>query len=260
MFRTLLISFTFSLGLICLAGCDPEIEVQLRVLTFNIHHGETLAGEIDLEAMAAVIQSAKPDLVALQEVDVHTSRVEGISLVEKLAEICGMNSYFARALDFGGGEYGNAVLSRFPIVETHAWKLPSSEGHEPRVAADCLIAIPSDTIRFISTHFDHVSENPDRPAQAKALLDIFQKDEIPSILAGDLNDTPDSETLQILKQYWTISGGEHAFTSPADMPVRKIDYLLYAPKGQWKVINSRVLPDKVSDHLAVLTVFRKLSR
>ncbi len=256
MFRRLYLFFTFSLGLIAFSGCDPKLDNELRVMTFNIHHGATLAGDIDLEAMAAVIQSGKPDLVALQEVDVNTSRVGGISLVEKLAEICGMNSYFAKAMDYDGGGYGNAILSAFPIVESRTLKLPSSGGHEPRAAADCLIALPFDTIRFISTHFDHMSENPDRPAQAKALLDRFQKDEIPSILAGDLNDTPESETLNILSKYWSISGVPSDFTSPADAPRRKIDYILYAPKGGWEVIEAKVLPEAVSDHLAVLAVFR----
>lgn len=258
--RKILLSSTPALLLVIFFSfltCKPEEALELRVLTFNIHHGETIEGHIDWEAMATVIRSTEPDLVALQEVDVHTSRVNGISLVEKLAAYCQMESYFAKALDHAGGDYGNAVLSAYPILEGQTRNLPSSEGHEPRVAADCLIALPADTIRFISTHFDHVAQDADRPAQAKALLEAYRDDPIPSILAGDLNDTPDSETLRILQQYWHLSGAPTAFTIPVEKPNRKIDYILYAPKTAWEVLHSEVIPDAVSDHLAVLTVFKK---
>lgn len=239
------------------SGCDTETKSELRVLTFNIHHGETIAGAIDLETMAAVINSAKPDLVALQEVDVRTGRVGGVDLAAKFGELCGMESYFAKAMDYDGGEYGNAVLSKYPIVESDLRKLPSTRDHEPRVAAECLIALPNDTIRFISTHFDHMSDRPDRPAQARTLLLAYINDTKSSILAGDLNDTPDSETLKILQQHWAISGATNAFSSPADAPQRKIDYILYAPQDTWQVVHSEVLPAAVSDHLAVLSVFQK---
>lgn len=249
-------SLFFLLLTLSLGSCKLSQDQELRVLTFNIHHGETIEGEIDLESMAAVIQSANPHLVALQEVDVHTSRVGGISLVKELAVYCGMESYFAKALEFGGGEYGNAVLSAYPIVEGQTQTLPSSDGHEPRAAAACLIALPQDTIRFISTHFDHLSENADRPAQARALLQAYRQDTRASILAGDLNDVLGSETLKILRQHWKPSGAATDFTIPVEAPMKKIDYILYAPASRWKVVRSEVLPDKVSDHLAVLSVFK----
>jgi endonuclease/exonuclease/phosphatase family metal-dependent hydrolase len=258
MYRPILSAMIFFFLIAVLLSCGPQPERELRVLTFNIHHGETIEGEMDLEAMAAVIRSARPDLVALQEVDVHTSRVGGISVVQELAELCKMDSYFAKAMDYVGGEYGNAILSSHPILEGAAFKLPSSAGHEPRVAASGLIALPADTLLFISTHFDHSSGNPDRPAQAKAILDEFRGKSRPSLLAGDLNDTPESETLKILQQHWSISGAPTDYTIPVKSPSKKIDYILYAPQDGWKVVRSEVLPDAVSDHLAVLTVFERM--
>ncbi|PHN03242.1 endonuclease/exonuclease/phosphatase family protein [Flavilitoribacter nigricans] len=249
----------FLVSLLSLFACKPQPEPDLRILTFNIHHGETYDGKMDLEAMAEVIRSVNPHLVALQEVDVHTSRVNGVSQIEVLAEYCGMNSYFAKALDFGGGEYGNGVLSVYPILSATTRQLPSSADREQRVAADCRIALPGDTIRFLSTHLDHLSKNPDRPAQARALLEAYHNDPLPSILAGDLNDRPESEALEILQQFWTLSGAPDDFTTPVEKPDRKIDYILYAPKNGWRVISSQVLSEPVSDHLAVFTVLRKVS-
>lgn len=247
--------------LLCIAGsllcfgCQSEGAKELRVLTFNIHHAATIEGELDPEAMAEVIKSASPDLVALQEVDVRTGRVGGVDLAARFGELCGMETYFAKAMDYDGGEYGNAILSRHPIVSGRARPLPSSDGHEPRVAAECLIAFAEDTIRFISTHFDHLAEQADRPEQARTLLRAFENETMPSILAGDLNDTIGSETLNILLQHWNLSGAPTDFTIPVETPAKKIDFVLFAPQQDWRVKHSEVLPDVVSDHLAVLTVF-----
>lgn len=243
--------------LLFLSGCREGSVDELRVLTYNIHHGETVQGKMNIEAMAEVILSVKPHLVALQEVDIHTDRVGGVSLLDQLVDRCAMQAYFAKALEFGGGEYGNAVLSGYPILEVKTHLLPSSPDYEQRVAADCLIALPTDTVRFISTHFDHHSKNTDRRAQAAELYKLFHSDRVASILAGDLNDTPDSEPLRILRQYWVTSAPDNAYTVPVENPERKIDYVLHGPAGAWEVIRTEVLPAAVSDHLAVLAVLRK---
>ena len=198
-------------ALLLLAGCREEQPPELRVLTYNIHHGETIEGEMDLEAMAAVINAARPHLAALQEVDVRTDRVGGRSLIDELSELCRMEAYFGKAFDFDGGQYGNGILSAYPILTGETHPLPSSPDHEPRVAAAALIRLPDgDTLRFISTHFDHIGADSDRPAQAEALYRLFHEENHPSILAGDLNDTPGSVPLRIITRHWTASAPDSA--------------------------------------------------
>ena len=94
---------------------DPR---SLRVMTYNIHIGKGMDGKADLARIAGVIKSADVDVVALQEVDVKTRRsgVESDQLKE-LAKLTGMHGVFAKARDFDGGEYGQAVLSRRPITQ-----------------------------------------------------------------------------------------------------------------------------------------------
>lgn len=60
---------------------DPSVPATLRVLTYNIHHGEGTDGRFDLSRTAGLIATAEPDLVALQEVDQGTDRAGGVDQV-----------------------------------------------------------------------------------------------------------------------------------------------------------------------------------
>src|SRR6476661_4661857 len=82
----------------------------LRVLTYNIHHGAGTDGVFDLARIASVISAANPDIVSLQEVDNGVPRTNNINEVARLAELTGMQSYFAKARNLDGGSYGDGVL------------------------------------------------------------------------------------------------------------------------------------------------------
>lgn len=88
----------------------------IRILTYNIHHGEGSDGVFDLPRLARVIASADPDLVALQEVDEKTERSGGVSQVSELGRLTGLRPVFGEAMPFDSGGYGVAVLSRWPVV------------------------------------------------------------------------------------------------------------------------------------------------
>ncbi|HEY3237285.1 MAG TPA: endonuclease/exonuclease/phosphatase family protein, partial [Polyangiaceae bacterium] len=88
----------------------------LRLVTYNTHHGECVDGRFELERLAAIIRSLDPDLVGLQEVDNLTVRSGNVDQARVLGELTGMRHAFGRAMDFDGGEYGEAVLSRWPIL------------------------------------------------------------------------------------------------------------------------------------------------
>ena len=118
------------LGLILLAialtGCvsGPLDHPSLRVMTYNIHHGQGMDGELDLERIAALIRENDPDLVALQEVDLLTNRTARVDQAAELARLVRMHHAFARFMFYDGGEYGLAVLSKSPIVESRIISLP----------------------------------------------------------------------------------------------------------------------------------------
>jgi endonuclease/exonuclease/phosphatase family metal-dependent hydrolase len=87
----------------------------LRVMTYNIHVGVGMDKKLDLQRIADVINGQHPDLVGLQEVDRGVKRTEGKDEIAELAKLTSMNYTFAHNLDYQGGQYGVAILSRFPI-------------------------------------------------------------------------------------------------------------------------------------------------
>ncbi len=119
-------SFIFKLFLIAiifigLTGCNsPKIAapIQVKILTYNIYHGADAHGQSNLDGVAGIINSLKPDLVALQEVDNKTTRAKGLDLTAELAQRTGMEGVFGKAMDFAGGQYGEAVLTRLPLIKT----------------------------------------------------------------------------------------------------------------------------------------------
>ena len=98
--------------------------MKLTAMTYNIFSGRNLARELNLEHAARVIRSVQPDFVTLNEVRSHTSDVGPVNQAEELGRLTGYDTVFARAIDILGGEYGNGLLSRLPVVDTQIIHIP----------------------------------------------------------------------------------------------------------------------------------------
>lgn len=249
----------------CLAmGQTPVDSTRIvRILTFNIYHGETPDAEkkFDLDLLAQVIKDVNPDLVALQEVDFKTERARGYDLVTELGQSTKMAPLFGKAMPFDGGEYGEGVLSKLSFLSTKNHPLKAGPEKEPRAALEVFVQIQSgDKIRFVGTHLDHTRDPKDRNNQAAQLNEFFSQDEIPSIMAGDLNARPDSEAMKLLFQNWTPSDPSYKPTIPSDgAPRAKIDYVLYRPANKWRVLETKVIcNEKATDHCVMLSVLELL--
>jgi endonuclease/exonuclease/phosphatase family metal-dependent hydrolase len=203
-----------------------------------------------------VIIEADPDLVALQEVDFKTNRARKYDLVTELGWRTKMAPIFGKAMDFDGGEYGEGILSKFSFISTRNVALPYTPGNEPRAALEVLTVLPSgDTIAFIGTHLDHLRDEKDRVAQVKKINEVFSENVYPTILAGDLNAIPGSIPINILEEIWTPTCNKEnpAPTFPSKEPRIKIDYVMFKPGENWKVIDTKVIKDPIaSDHCAYL--------
>jgi endonuclease/exonuclease/phosphatase family metal-dependent hydrolase len=255
---TLLIYFLFTITTVF---SQPQIAEKntLRVLTFNILHGATTLGDFNLDTIAAVINATHPDLVALQEVDFKTHRAKGYDLATELGWRTKMSQLFGKAMNFDGGGYGEGILTRMPIISSRTIALPHSPENEPRAALEVIVELEEgDTICFVGTHLEHQRNNPDRIDQTKKLNEVFTKNKYPTILAGDLNDIPESEPIGILKKYWTDSSADNPQpTFSSENPQRKIDYIFCRPANRWEVLESKVICNKVaSDHCTLLTVLQ----
>jgi endonuclease/exonuclease/phosphatase family metal-dependent hydrolase len=245
----------------------PAPPVRVRVLTYNIHHGEGTDRKLDLPRIAKVIKGAEADVVALQEVDVKTRRTGGVDQPGELAKLTGMRGHFGKSIDFGGGQYGNAILSRFPTTRPTTLPLPAEAPRENRSALSVEVTHPQGGARFLfaATHLDHLPDETARLAQVKLInekLAVAAKEgveELPALLTGDLNATPGSGPIQRLLEHWTDTDAKGSPTYPSDNPRKRIDYVLCRPAGRWRVVETRVIEEKVaSDHRPVLVVLELL--
>ncbi len=258
MWRSWVRAFVFSL--VALAG--PVLAAgpcRVAALSYNIHAGIGIDGKHDIARIGEVIKAASPDVVSLQEVDRRTQRASGADLAAELARITGMEFAFGKAMDYGGGEYGNAVLVRGRIVKTQVHLIEPTPGHEPRVILDATVELPGcgSSVRLLATHFDHLSAD-DRMRGAKLANTLVHDSPLPSILSGDLNATQDKPEIRELAAEWKIAGeGKTLLTIPAAKPARQIDYVLFRPAPKWEVTDVRVIDEQVaSDHRPILAVLR----
>ena len=227
----------------------------MGVLTYNIHRGVGLDGVTDLERIARVIRDSGADLVALQEVDVGTRRSAGVDQAAELARLTGLHVAFGEAMPYDGGSYGEAVLSRFPLLATSVHALPHSDDREPRCALAVRVETPAGPLRFVGTHLDHLRDPADRIAQVTALDALFA-DGLPTVLAGDFNDQPGAESLSHLADRWAdVLGPVERATFPADAPERAIDHVFVRPAARFGRASAEVLGEAVaSDHRPVRAV------
>ena len=201
---------------------------RLRIMSYNVERGEKTA------ELAAILHTVRPDLVALQEIDRGTNRSAGRDTLEELALATGMHSAFGKAIDYDGGAYGVAVLSRFPLSEPEIHRLPNEGDLEQRIVMAVEPKLPEGRLKLFVTHLHAGREAHLRDAQASEIARIAARDGGVAIVAGDLNAQPGSETLSILKKAgFNDPVTTDASTIPSVNPNRRIDYVLTHADG-WK--------------------------
>lgn len=234
---------------------DPE-PLALKVMTYNIHHAAGMDGVIDISRIADVIVSADPDLVSLQEVDRFVERTARADQARQLEELTGMYMAFGFAINYQGGDFGNVILSKYPLTNITMHPLPGDPG-EDRTLMEATIALPgySTPITFLATHLDTFTKP--RTESIPLILDVLPatNDHL-YILAGDLNDGPGTPVMDSLAQRFTNAAPAHLFTFPSSNPDRQIDHILFTATEGWSVILAEVIDEPVaSDHAPLVAVF-----
>ena len=215
----------------------PPKGQSLRVMTYNIYGARATspANAADLDAIAEVIRRQNPDFVTLNEVDVFTNRTgKDVHQARDLAE----------KLDRDGGEYGDAVLSKYPILEKRSYRLPCAAEQPGEDRSLCVIRVQIDgkDLYVASTHLDHLSGDASRLVQATEIRRIRDTElEGDLILCGDLNAIPSSNVIATMTSFLTNTGPIDQYTFPSDDPSRKIDYIMYAPIEHFGVQNCQVV-------------------
>ena len=240
------------------SGVEPAGRPTLRVVSFNIRHGVGMDGTLDLDRTAAVLRRLEPDLVAVQEVDEKCRRSGGVDQAAALGKAIGMEQRFGEFMDYDGGRYGLAVLSRLPIKATRRHELP--RGAEPRCGLEVEVEVPGLDlpVSFTCVHHDWTKEAI-RVAQMRALMAALGERR-QAIVAGDYNGEPGSESLAVLDAAgWRIlakdGGGGASPTWPADTPTQEIDHIAERGLPEYSVSHDVIDERLASDHRPILAVF-----
>lgn len=182
-----------------LAGYGPK---RITAMTYNIHIGVGMDFEYDLDRIVKLIRDEGADVIGLNEVDYETTRSRGINQAKYIADKLGF--YYAEGKIFrsNGGYFGNAVVSRYPIVSSTNHILPNPMGNELRAAVECQIDVDGVILNFFSTHLD-VRDSGSRTAQGTALAELASKVPGPTVITGDFNAVPllSTETAVVMKQF-----------------------------------------------------------
>ncbi len=241
--------------------------MELRVISFNIHHGESTLGHFDLEGQATVLWDSGADIAFLQEVDVKSERSGWVDQVEVLAKLAGFPYFaFGRNREVQGGGYGNAILSRFPLSPPTNHLIPLDEPDRPRPflgrnrytceqrgILHAAATIHSQTVHLFCSHFGFLANEPQDGT--RALLDLIRPIQEPIIFGGDLNawEERDGE-ISPLREVFTdcalALGHGRVKTWPARGPRLRLDYIFV--RGDYRPVNFWAVPTLTSDHHPVV--------
>ena len=277
-------SLALGVGAALVMACAPRVPqpapqlaapASMRVLVLNMHAGMDANGQSNLDSVAALVRDVRADLVLLQEVDSVVRRSGGVDQPSELARRTGFHAAFGSSLAFQGGQYGIAVLSRWPVAAHAVVHLPvappqerSGGSMEPRTALHVQVRTPAGLLHVLNTHLDPSGDDHWRGQEADSVLAYARRLAAAGaavLVGGDFNSTPESAVQQRLRagglrDLWEACGQGDGLTYPADTPVKRIDYLYMldpargaAPAaGSMGCERAEVLLSQASDHRAVL--------
>ncbi|MEO6594686.1 MAG: endonuclease/exonuclease/phosphatase family protein [Planctomycetota bacterium] len=251
-----------ALCLALFAGCagspSPQVApAAVRLVCWNVHHGRGLDNRVDPDRIAAELRSLEVDLVCLQEVDVGVARSGGIDLPAELAARLGFHAAFGKNIDYQGGDYGNAVLSRWPIELAHNHHYRMLRANEQRGLLQVRVTAGGRVLWVMSTHLDYRPDDAERLSNASEILQrCSELRGAPVIVAGDFNDLPGSPVHQALCatriDAFAVVGTGTGASYPAATPTKRIDWVLLGNDGSITAIAAKVVDSTASDHRPVV--------
>lgn len=254
--KKLIHTFTIILFTITLAYSADEQNV-ITVMTYNIHHAEGVDGEINTERIAKLIRDKKCDLVAVQEVDRGVQRTNQRDIPKEIAKKTGMHFIFGKNIDYQGGDYGNAILSKWPIAEwrNHHYKMLREGEQRGLLIAEFKQNAPN--LVFMSTHLDYRKENAERLSNVSEMISIAKSyNDRLVIIAGDFNDFPQSKVWYKMSDFfsdvWPMAGKGKGFTFSSTKPRSRIDYIWINKPDHAKPVKCEIPQSQASDHLPLM--------
>lgn len=227
----------------------PRGAPRVRVVTYNIHHGADADDHVDVARLAGAIAELRADVVCLQEVDKGVRRSGGQDLPAELARRLGMFVVFGKNIDYQGGDYGNAILSRWPVLESDNLHYRMLRPDEQRGLLIARLDAPFGPLAVGCTHIDYRPDDAERVANGDEILAAAERLDV---LGGDFNDVPVSRVHGALAKAfvdcWQAVGVGDGATYPVAEPKKRIDWLLVRRGGAWSPVAASVPASAASDH------------
>ncbi len=250
----------------------PQPRVQLRVVTYNVHHCRGLDGKFAPDRIVRVLRDLDPDIVALQELESGRTRSRHEDQLAAIAEELGLRACFCPAIEQDGERYGHAILAREDVVLKKRARLPAGGRMfpEPREALAVTVKVLDQEILVVGTHLGLAAA--ERAAQIDHLvtpdwLGGVPADQ-PAIFLGDLNLVPGGSLYRRLVAPWQQPNGVATFrdvqahapshvackTFPSFLPVRTLDHIFVTPQFDVVHVHTPVnqLTRRASDHLPLV--------
>lgn len=234
--------FKISLLLIlfsALAALAQTGNLPVKLLSYNLHHGEGSDGRLDLARIGRIIQGVNPDYAGLQEVDSMTSRTDQVNQAAEYARLTGMKWAFARGIPLQGGAYGNAALTRFAFGKTVRIPLP---GDEARVALITEVDLSGgqdparSTVTFVNTHLMNGGAAEADRLESARLINAWITNPAngdparPMILMGDMNASRGSGSMNEFLKQWQAADFDYG-----------IDWVYFRPAARWRFVRAAKL-------------------
>lgn len=220
----------------------------LTIATYNIHGAVGTDGVFMPDRVADVLCEIDADIIALQEVPLGGAGMPNVlRILQNVTGFVGVEGY---TFSVSGRRYGNAVLSRYPILASR--KIDISFGsREPRGALDADISCHGHPLRVIATHLG--LRPAERHEQIRRLLQVFDTDQMPVILMGDVNEWfVWGKSLRWLVSHFQAVPAPPTF--PSRWPIFALDRIWIRPRHRLVHVDVHASPLAriASDHLPLI--------
>ena len=235
---------------------------MLKVMTFNIQHAlDYLKQIIDFDLFINAIKKYSADVCGLNEVRGDGPLEDYTDQTNAIANGLGFKSYFGEAIKVQGtSPYGNAIVSRYPLKSAETFAIPDpiikkgKYGFESRCIIKAVVDVEGKEICFLVCHMG--LNKSEQKSAVKTICALLEEINIPVILMGDFNTTPESEVLKPIRKVMNdtdeFNSIKNMGTYPSDKPDKKIDYIFYR---DLKCLKTETIEEIFSDHLPIIADF-----
>jgi hypothetical protein len=229
--------------------------INIKVMSFDKGSSVT-----NMSAVANVIKNNAPDLLLVKAVDVNTNRSGHVNQPDVLAQLTGMPEYrFATSIaNFDGGQYGCVLYSRYPIIKSDVYVLPTGDANAEKGPLGVITLQINDSLKLVFAGTQLSSNATRRAVELPELLRIIQTyTDDPFILAGNFNDTPPNGSVYTgLAGIGLISPCTSCLpNTPATAPTGYSDFIMYKTGDEFRVLNYGLGTSSTSAGLPVIVQF-----